>query len=100
MALLSRGQMRLRLLRDGGDFCGADRYSKQQQHVWSQHKVRTLVLLGGKLSRKGHKIDSESSEFQAVVCASGREGTAICQYANMPIKTRQYRTFSAVCNWC
>jgi len=85
MAILSRGETRLCLLRFSGGFCGAERYSKQQEQVWSQHRVRTLVLLGGKLYRKGHKIDSECSEFRAVVCASGRERTAICQYANMPI---------------
>jgi hypothetical protein len=35
--------MGLSLLRVSGGFCGADRYSKQQLQVWSQHKVKTLV---------------------------------------------------------
>ena len=34
--------MPLSLLRVSGGFSGADRYSKQQLHVWSQHKLRTL----------------------------------------------------------
>jgi hypothetical protein len=43
MALLSRREIRLSFPRVSGGFCGADRNSKQQLHVWSQHKVRTLV---------------------------------------------------------
>jgi len=71
--------MRLSLQRVSGVFCGADRYSKQQVHVWSQYKVRTLVLWVGKWYRKEPKMRSESTEFQALVCASGRERTGICQ---------------------
>jgi hypothetical protein len=48
LALLMGGEMPLSLLKFSGGFCGADRYSKQQLHVWSQHKMRTLVLWEGK----------------------------------------------------
>jgi hypothetical protein len=51
MALFSQGEMRLSLLRVSGGFCDADRYSKQQLHVLSQHKVRTLVC--GRASGNG-----------------------------------------------
>ena len=71
--------MLLCCLRFSGGFCGADRYSKQQLHVWSQHKVRTLVLWESKWYRKELKMGSENSEFQAKVWASGRERTGICQ---------------------
>jgi hypothetical protein len=79
MALLSRGEKLLSSLKFSGRFCGADRYSKQQLHVWSQHRVRTLVLRDDKCYRKEPKMGSENSEFQAMVCASGREITGIYQ---------------------
>jgi predicted metal-dependent hydrolase len=44
MTLLSRVEKLLSCMRVRGGFCGADRYSKQDLQVWSQHKVRTLVL--------------------------------------------------------
>jgi len=83
MVLLSRGEIWLHLLRFTGGFCGADRYSKQQLHVWSQHKVRTLVLWEGKWYRKERKMGSENSEFQSTVWASGRER----ENSNISIKT-------------
>jgi hypothetical protein len=78
MALLSRREIRLLFLRFSGEFWGADLYSKQQLHVWSQHKVKTLVLWEGKWYQKEHKMGSENSEFQAMVLASETERTGIC----------------------
>ena len=79
MPLLSRGEMLLSCLRVGVGFCGADRYSKQQLHIWSQHKVRTLVLWKGKWYQEPPKMGPENSEFQVLVYASGTERTGICQ---------------------
>ena len=75
MALMSGREMRPSLL----TVSDADRYSKQQVHVWSQHKVRTLALWEGKWYWKEPKMGLESSEFQDLVCASGRERTGISQ---------------------
>ena len=59
MALMSGREMRPSLLR----VSGADRYSKLQVHVWSQHKVSTLALWEGKWYPKKPEMGSENSEF-------------------------------------
>jgi hypothetical protein len=41
--------------------------------------MRTLVLWEGKCFRKELKMGSENSEIEAMVCASERERTRICQ---------------------
>ena len=49
MALMSGREMLPTLLR----VSGADHYSKQQVHVWSQHKVRYICFMGGQVIPEG-----------------------------------------------